>query len=97
MANTYGLNAIPQVSAVVTINATLTNPTDISLHLRSPDGTDATFTYLTAGITKDSVGRFHRDIVADQVGVWHYQWETSGTAAGGSLEYQFMVQESVFE
>lgn len=96
MPSTYGLNQVVEVTAVVTVNATKTDPTGITLHVRAPDATENSFTYTGGQLTRDGVGEFHYDIPADQVGVWAYQWETTGTAAGGSPAFEFMVGETPF-
>lgn len=97
MANTYGLGSVVPVRVVVTVNRTLTDPTNLTLHVRTPSGDENAFTYLASQVTRDSTGHFHYDIDANEVGVWHYQWETAGTAEGGSADYTFMVGETVFE
>lgn len=76
------------------VGTTLTDPTAVDLDIRAPDGTVTTETYNPGDIQKDSTGVYHIDVVVDLAGVWSWQWEGTGTAAGVD-EGTFTVEETL--
>lgn len=97
MANTYGLHAVVRVHCTVSVNETLTDPNEVTLHLRFPDGSENGYTFTGFQVEQESTGKFFYDIESDQVGVYSYQFQTAGGATGGSPMYQYMVGETWFE
>ena len=84
-----------RLSVVFEVDGVETDPTTVSLKVRKPDGTTTTYTY-PATITKDSAGRYHKDITpaAGEQGRWFYQCIGTGTAAATG-ERSFRVREQV--
>lgn len=79
--NRYHLGDLVRVSGVFT-NAvgTAVNPTVVNLSFRNPSGNETTYIYGTdAALVKDSTGNYHVDIDADEAGIWHYRWWSTGT------------------
>lgn len=74
---------------------TLADPTTVTLKIEEPDGTETTYTYALAQITRDSAGRFSKSYTPDQSGVHHYRWVGTGTV-GAAFEGAFFVRESRF-
>src|SRR5687768_7463363 len=73
-----------------------TDPTTLTLHVRTPDGTYTSSVYLAGGqtytIVKDSTGDYHADIPITMAGVWWYEWVSTGPGAGAE-ERAFRVPE----
>ena len=72
------------------------DPDTVSLLTRSPCGTETTYTYADADITKTSAGDYYIDITPTESGRWFYRWETTGTDTTDAEEGNFLVQVSPF-
>lgn len=65
-----------QVRLKVTVTdtaGTATDPTTISVRVRTPSGT-----IRTPSVVRDAVGQYHADVALDEAGVWQWEWVTSG-------------------
>lgn len=80
----FNLNDAPTFSCAFTVSGSNTDPTTVSLFVRKPDGTTATYTYAASAITKDSTGHFSKQITLDQRGVWYYAWTGTGSCQAGT-------------
>jgi hypothetical protein len=81
--NTYQLADTITLSTTFKVANVLTDPATVTLVVEAPDGTQQTYTYAGAQITKDSVGTYHKDYgPAAQTGVYSYQWTGTGPASG---------------
>ena len=60
-----------------------TDPTTLSLLVRSPSRTVTTYTE-PDDITKDDIGDYHYDLELTEAGTWHYRWVGTGVAAGAA-------------
>src|SRR5919109_5270570 len=60
--------------------STLADPSAITLYVRSPAGSVATYPYLQPGasVIRDGVGRYWREITGDMDGAWFYFWRGTG-------------------
>lgn len=71
-----------------TTNGAAADPTTVTLTVKRPDGTIATYGYPSPGsagtLTREAVGRFYADILLDQPGGWVY--ELAGTGAVATVE-----------
>ena len=66
------------------------DPTEIMLTVKSPAGVMTQYTYPEIPVIKDSVGRYHADILPTAEGDW--QWRFVGTgAAQGASEGEFRI------
>jgi hypothetical protein len=83
-----------RLSTTFTVGDVLTDPTDVELVIREPDGTETTEAYSPGDIVRDSVGAFHLDLVVDAAGMWLWKWTGTGTAAGVD-EGSFTVEETL--
>ena len=61
---------------------TLTDPTTVTLTIKTPGGVSTAYTYAGGGVTKDSTGVFYRDVVFSEAGTWYAEWAGTGAAAG---------------
>lgn len=74
------------------ISATLTDPLTVTLKVKKPDAASLTY----AAPTKDSTGKYHQDIPADDLtltGHYSFYWVTTGPAAGVSPPGDFDVYD----
>lgn len=76
----YDVGDIVRISAAFTVGGAATDPTTITLKVKTPAGVIATYTYAAAQITRDSAGNYHKDITIDAAGDWWFRWESTGTA-----------------
>jgi hypothetical protein len=83
-----------RLSTTFKVGTVLTDPTDVELVIREPDGTETTEAYSPGDIVRDSVGAFHCDLVVDAAGIWSWKWTGTGTAAGVD-EGSFTVEASL--
>jgi hypothetical protein len=60
------------------VGGTLTDPTTVQLDVRDPNGGITTYTYAGAQVTKDAVGKYHKDIVPSTPGRWFYKFRGDG-------------------
>lgn len=73
------------------------DPTTVAFTLRSPAGTETTYTYGTDDeITRNDAGDYMAEVIPDEGGRWLYAWSTTGTNKRIRFEGNFIVQESQF-
>lgn len=75
--------------STATIRTTLTNPDTgapedagagtLSLLVIKPNGEEGE--YAMGVITHDGTGKYHKNVIAEESGLWHYRWLVSGSAA----------------
>ena len=91
MSGSYDQGDKVRLSCAFTNDGTTpTDPTALTLKVKTPDGVTATYTYAGGDITKDSSGNFHKDVSASQYGHWYYRWEATG-AVEQATEGEFWV------
>ena len=73
------------------------DPSTVTLRVLSPSGINTVYIYGGSPdtIDKDSVGNYHVDINANEIGDWFYKWESTGSGQAAQ-EGQFMVQPDHF-
>lgn len=71
----------------------LADPTTVTLKVKDPSGVVSTFTH-PADLTKDAVGRYHKDITPTAPGQWYYRYFATG-AVEATIEETFRVRETV--
>lgn len=84
----YDLSDTTNPTVTFTVDGTATDPTTITLTVRSPDGTTTNYTYGAAQITKDATGVYHKQISLTQRGVWWFRFVGTGSceaAAEGTV------------
>ena len=68
-----------------TVSSVATDPTTVSLEVKSPAGTVTTYTYAGAQIARTSAGVYTKTLgaaILNAAGAWHYSWIGTGTAEG---------------
>lgn len=84
-----------RVSAEFTVSGTATDPSTVTLKVKDPSGTTATYTYAGSTVTKAGTGSYYKDVSASTAGRWLYRWEGTGTAQAAE-ESAFDVEPSAF-
>ena len=96
--NTYEIGDMVTVKATFRDrNRVLTDPTIVTLRIRTPAGTTLTYVYPNIPVVKDSVGVYHADVDTSlfSSGLWVYNWSGTGNAQAAD-EKQFQTRASVF-
>lgn len=96
--NVYDLGQLARVTGLFEDSAgTDTDPSTVTLRVVSPSGVNSVYTYGGSPdtVTRDSVGNYHVDVEADEVGWWFYKWESTGSGQAAQ-EGEFVVKESHF-
>lgn len=58
-----------------------TDPSDVTLLVKSPSGAEDTYTYSLSEITKESTGKYSKSVACTEAGEWEYVWTGTVTAA----------------
>jgi hypothetical protein len=90
--NTYDIGDLVRVSNALTASGVAIDPGTLTMVLLLPDGTETTYTYAGATITKDSTGNYHVDVTPAQAGIYTYRWTSTGTGQA-SGETRFEVRQ----
>lgn len=97
MSNAYDVGDSIRLSCAFTNSAgTAVDPGAVSLKVKVPAGTVATYTYVGADITRDSAGNYHLDIDLATAGEWSYRWAGTSTNKAAT-EGEFTVRASAFD
>ena len=75
----------------------LTDPTDLTLKIKEPDGTISTFTLAESPsvVFRSSLGKFYYDFDITQEGRHYFKWDATAPAQS-SEEDSFKVRDSQF-
>ena len=93
--NTYPEGSIVTVSGTFRgLAGTVTDPSVVKLTVKTPDGTQTTYTYGSdAEVVKSSTGVYTADLdTTNKRGLWIYTWWSTGTAQADSGEQEFYVE-----
>ena len=91
---TCNLGDAVKLSTVFSVASVATDPTTISLELKSPSKVVTTYTYAASALTKTGTGAYYKILsvsILNAPGLWHYSWIGTGTAEGvdqGSINVQ---------
>jgi hypothetical protein len=70
---------------IVNAAGTAADPGTLTLRVKAPSGTVATYLYGTAAeVVRDGVGAYHADILLDAAGMWVWRWDTTAPNAGAA-------------
>jgi hypothetical protein len=86
--NEYQRNQVVRLSALFQLTYVDTDPTTVTLRLKSPAGESI---IPSGSITKDSTGHYHYDVTVTP-GLWNYRWTGAGVV-NVSMEDEFLVKE----
>ena len=81
--NEYDIGDSVRTSTEFKVASVLTDPTVITLKVKTPTGTISTYIYNSGDgvIIRDSAGVYRADIVVTAAGTWTYKWIGTGAAA----------------
>ena len=94
MANTYDVGTGVRLKGHFTVTGTYADPDVVELYLRKPDGSVSTFTFAGGAVSKETTGKYFRDIFVDTAGQWWYEFFGSGTV-NADRETFFYARRSV--
>jgi hypothetical protein len=77
------------------LDGVATDPTEVTLEIHEPDGTNTTVTWGAGQITRNSTGDFYYDFDVTQSGQHLYKWTASGALVGKDPG-SFLVQPQQF-
>lgn len=79
-----------------TAAGTDTDPSAVCFAVKTPSGTETTYTYGTdAALVKSAVGIYYVDVSITEAGTWHYRFYATGTGQAAGEE-SFKVRDSFF-
>lgn len=93
--NEYDIGDVATLVGTFTVAGVATDPTTITLIVRTPAGVETTYTYALTELTKVSPGVFTRDQECTEAGVWAYRFVGTGDVKSAG-ERQFRVNRSLF-
>jgi len=95
---TFDIGDDVRLSVVIKVATVPTDPTDLQIQVKEPDGTVTSKTLLAdpGDVINDAVGQFHYDHTAVQTGAYAYKWTATGAAIGAE-ESSFVVKETEFD
>jgi hypothetical protein len=88
--NAYVAGSVIRLAAVFTASSVATDPTTITLLIRTPSLGLLQYTYAAAQITRDSTGNYHYDLTTTNSGTYSYRWAAGG-AVVAATEGQFLA------
>ena len=95
MPNEYLLGNIVRISAQFLNSGTPINPTAVLVRLKKGDNSPSIFVYGTnVEVKRDITGTYYMDVVADPVGLYTYNWYSTGTGQAAGQE-NFIVTDSI--
>lgn len=93
--NTYDIGDVARLSSAFTAAGVATDPTTVTLIVRTPSAVETSYTYALAELTKTSAGVFYRDQDCTEAGTWYYRFVGTG-AVKAAGESAFLVRRSQF-
>jgi len=93
--NAYDIGDSVRLKATFTVSEVNTDPTTITLKVKTPSGVTTSYTYAGGQVTKQETGIYYKDINLDDDGMWYYRWEGTGTVIA-SEEHSLKVDPSEF-
>jgi len=82
--NVYALNSVVRITATFAVSGSATDPTAITMKVKNPAGTVATYTYALSEITKSATGIYYKDVSVTSSGTWYYSMTGTGTCAAAA-------------
>lgn len=94
MGNVYFKDSAVRVSCTFTVNAVNTDPSTVTLKVKTPAGVTSAYTYALSQVTRSAAGVYYKDIETTEAGLWRYRWEGTGTCQATD-EAAFDVQTDI--
>lgn len=93
--NSYHIGQAVEVTGLFKVGTTPTNPSTITLKVKTPAGLVEERVFPHPSITNPTTGSFVGLVVPDASGVWYYRWEGTGSCQAAD-EACFVAIDSVF-
>lgn len=87
----YGYGQTITLKNTWKVLGTLTDPTTVTLWIKTPQGTETEYTYADDELTKVSTGVFKLRLRVLESGTWFYHWKGTGVAQQDSGPKTFTV------
>ena len=94
MANTYDVGDSIRLNALFTVTGVAVDPTIIELDVRDPSGITTFYDYAGGNVSKETTGKYFRDIFVSSSGQWWYRYFGTGTVIAADEKY-FIVERKV--
>jgi hypothetical protein len=78
-----------------TADGTPTDPTTVTLRVRTPSGTITVYTYGAAEITKVATGDYYKDLTVAESGTYVYRWEGAGNVTAVDEDSFFVAASAI--
>src|SRR3954464_6898489 len=62
----------------ISLAGVLTDPTTVSVKIRTPSGVTTTYTYAGGSVTKDATGQYSRSLTFSEAGIWAWSVVATG-------------------
>jgi hypothetical protein len=63
------------------IERVLTDPTTVTLEIKTPGGTTTSYTYAAGQLGRAAAGRYYFDLALSAANTWEYRWVGTGAVA----------------
>lgn len=94
MANLYDVGDSIRLGALFTVTGVAIDPTIIELDVRDPSGNTLSYSYGGGTVSKETTGKYFRDIFVNDSGQWWYRYFGTGTVIAADEAY-FIVERMV--
>ena len=95
MSNSYVYNTGVRITGSFTSSGAPTDPTTVTLKIKTPAGIITSYTYASGEVTKSGTGEYYKDFVLNQSGTWYYYWQGTGAVVAADEEW-LSVKDTVF-
>lgn len=95
MANTYPAGSLVRVTTAFTVSGVATDPSAITLQLKTPGSGVVSLVYGSSLIVRDGVGQYHYDWQTTLSGLYPYRWIGTGVVVAAN-ENEFLAGPSQF-
>lgn len=75
------VGAVVRTSAIFKVGAVETDPTTVTLSVKTPGGVTTSHAYGSSSVVRDAAGRYRLDIACSEAGGWVFAWVGTGAAA----------------
>ena len=95
MANNYHVNQTVRITGTFKVGSAVTDPTTVTLKIKTPAGVISSYTYALAEVTKSGTGVYYKDVSLTASGNWYNRWEGTGTVAAADEEYLTVLASQI--
>lgn len=86
---TFDVGDSARLTVALAVAGLATDPTTLTLTVKAPDGTEAT--YSGGQVVQTSTGSYYADVPVTAEGQWKYRWAATGTVVAAE-EGSFLVR-----